>query len=65
MLSIEFIRQNKEKVIAAAQNKNRVVDIDKVLDFDDKRKTLIQRIQKLREERNALAQSPQLPPPLI
>lgn len=58
MLSIDFIRQNKEKVIAAAQNKNRAVDVEKVLAFDDKRKELIQRIQKLREERNTLAKSP-------
>lgn len=52
MLSIDFIRQNKEKVVTAAKNKNREVDLDKIIELDDKRLTLIHRIQKLREERN-------------
>src|SRR5437762_2419087 len=55
MLSIDFIRDNKEKVIEAAKNKNREVDIEKILLLDDQRRELIQKIQKLREERNALA----------
>ncbi len=55
MLSIDFIRQNKEKVITAAKNKGREVDIDGVLQLDDKRKSLIQEIQKVREQRNILA----------
>lgn len=55
MLSIDFIRENKEKVISAAKNKGRKVDINGVLELDDKRKSLIQEIQKLREKRNILA----------
>ncbi len=55
MLSIDFIRQNKEKVVEAARNKNREVDIDKIIALDDQRRELIQKIQKLREERNNLA----------
>lgn len=55
MLSIDFIRNNKEKVIAAAKNKNREVDINKILSLDDQRRTLIGQIQKIREERNILA----------
>lgn len=55
MLSIDFIRENKEKVKEAAKNKNREVDLDKILQLDDKRRELIQKIQKLREERNILA----------
>jgi len=39
----------------AAKNKNREVDVDSILQLDDKRRTLIQSIQKLREERNATA----------
>lgn len=52
MLSLDFIRNNKDKVIEAAKNKNRKVDIDKILSLDDKRRDLIQKIQTLREERN-------------
>src|SRR3989339_902542 len=55
MLSLDFIRNNKEKVIEAAKNKNRKVDIDKILTLDDERRDLIQKIQLLREERNKLA----------
>ena len=55
MLSIDFIRQNKQKVIEAAKNKNREVDIDKIIQLDDQRLELIHKIQKLREERNKLA----------
>ncbi len=55
MLSIDFIRKNKEKVIEAAKNKDREIDIEKILNLDDRKKVLIQEIQKLREERNVLA----------
>lgn len=52
MLSLEYIRANKEKVIKAAKNKNRQVDIDTILSLDDQRRELIQKGQVLREERN-------------
>lgn len=58
MLSLDFIRQNKQKVIEAAKNKNRQIDIDKILRLDDERRILIQKIQVLREERNKLAKQP-------
>jgi len=52
MLSLEYIRANKEKVIKAAKNKNRQVDIDTILSLDDQRRELIQKGQVLREKRN-------------
>ena len=52
MLSLDYIRINKEKVIEAAKNKNRQVDVDTILKLDDERRELIQKIQILREERN-------------
>ena len=55
MLSLNFIRQNKQKVIDAARNKNRVIDIEKILTLDDEHRKLIQQAQTLREERNKLA----------
>lgn len=54
MLSIDYIRKNKEKVKKAARDKGREVDVDKILKFDDKRRDLIQQVQKIREERNKL-----------
>jgi len=58
MLSLDFIRANKQKVIEAALHKNRAVDIDQILMLDDKRIGFIQIIQKLREERNTLSRKP-------
>src|SRR3989339_1902060 len=55
MLSLDFIRNNKEKVIEAAKNKNRQIDIEKILKLDDQRREIIQKIQLIREERNKLA----------
>lgn len=55
MLSIEYIRANKQKVLDALKNKNREADIDSILLLDDKRKAKIQEAQVLREERNKLA----------
>ncbi len=55
MLSLDYIRANKSKVIEAAKNKNRQIDIEKILKLDDQRREIIQKIQLLREERNKLA----------
>ncbi len=55
MLPLDFIRNNRDKVIEAAKNKNREVNVDKLLQLDDERRKTIQSIQKLREERNQLA----------
>ncbi len=58
MLSLDYIRANKDKVIAATKNKNRKADIDGILALDEKRRGLIENVQKLRAERNVLAKSP-------
>jgi len=55
MLDIDFIRQNKEKVLQAAKNKNREINLDKILDLDEKRRILIAQSQALREQRNKLS----------
>ncbi len=52
MLSIEFIRKNKDKVVIAARNKNREIDVEKILELDDARRDLITKIDELRQERN-------------
>ncbi|MCX7955686.1 MAG: serine--tRNA ligase [Patescibacteria group bacterium] len=55
MLSIDFIKKNKQKVIEAIKNKNRQADIDKILSLDDQRGKLIFDIQNLRSQRNKIA----------
>lgn len=57
MLSLDFIRENKQKVVDAAKNKNKTVDIDRILQLDDERREQIKKIQTLREERNKLAKN--------
>jgi seryl-tRNA synthetase len=58
MLSVDFIRENKQKVLDALKNKNREADIDGILELDDKRRKGIQEAQVLREERNKIAKQP-------
>ena len=60
MLDLQYIRDNVATVKEAAKNKNRKVDIDALLSLDNARRELIQKSQKLREERNEL--SKQHPP---
>lgn len=55
MLFIDFIRNNKERVIKAARDKKRPVEVDRIIVLDDKRKQLIHSIQRLQEERNTLS----------
>jgi seryl-tRNA synthetase len=55
MLSIDFIRANPKLVKQAAQNKNREVEIDRILSLDEVRRDLIKQAQVLREERNSLS----------
>lgn len=57
MLSIDFIRKNPDLVATAAKNKNRKVDIDKLLELDDALRIMLQEIEKLRQERNKLAKT--------
>ncbi len=55
MIDIQYIRDNADKVKVAAKNKNREVDIDRLLSLDTARRELIQKSQVLREERNQIA----------
>jgi seryl-tRNA synthetase len=52
MLDIKFIRENLELCKTAAVNKNRKVEWERLLEADDKRRTLIGKIELLRNERN-------------
>ena len=57
MLDIKFIRQNSDIVKKAAKDKLINVDIDRLLQVDEKLKTLNQKLDNLKEERNKLSSS--------
>ena len=63
MLSVDYIRNNKAGVLAAAKNKGREVELDKILILDDQRRKLIKEIQEFRQARNKWSSlhSPNLP----
>ncbi|MDR1260001.1 MAG: serine--tRNA ligase [Endomicrobium sp.] len=52
MLDIKFIRENLKKVKQAMLNRNISIDLEKLLNLDDKRKILITKIEQLRSKRN-------------
>jgi seryl-tRNA synthetase len=57
MLDIRFIRDNADLVQQNARNKNYDVDIAKLLELDGQRRELGQKVDELRERRNANAAS--------
>ena len=65
MLDIKFIRENKDIVIAGAKKKHIDVDIDRLLELDEKRRELQSSVDEKRAEQNkasqgiAIAQNPE------
>ena len=59
MLDIKFIRENKEEIAEAAKNKNIKLDLDLLLEIDEKIRKLLVELEKIRAERNELAKSNQ------
>ena len=55
MLDINFIRKNTKIVKKAAKDKGYDVVIDKLSKVDDKRRVLIEKIEKLREDQNKIS----------
>ena len=55
MISLDLLRQNPEGYKQAAKNKNREVNIDRILLLDTEIKSFETQIQELRTERNKLA----------
>ena len=62
MLDIQFIRDNAELVKEKAKQKNSKADIDGFLDFDLQRRSLLQEVEQLRQNRNNIAQKIQSAP---
>jgi len=52
MLDIQYIRENPEKVQEGADKKQVDVDIDEILKVDEKRRELIQKVEKVRAQKN-------------
>lgn len=57
MLDIQFVRENKDRVVRAAEAKNVKVDVDALLRADEQRRSLLLEIETLRQQRNELAAS--------
>ncbi|QDG54719.1 serine--tRNA ligase [Persicimonas caeni] len=55
MLDINFIRDNAEAVKEGAKNKGFDVDVDRLLELDEKRRELIQENEAVRQRRNEVA----------
>ncbi len=54
MLDIKFIRQNKDLVRKAIENKAESFDLDKFLDLDERRRQMLTQIESLRAEQNSI-----------
>ena len=57
MLDIKFIRENKDLVKEAARKKLLKVDIDTLLELDDKRLKLLVEVETLRKQQNDFSES--------
>lgn len=55
MLDIKFIKENKDIVAAAIKNKNREVDLDRLIELSEQRKEVRQKIDDLNQARNQAA----------
>ena len=55
MLDINYIRANRRKVEDAIHNKGYEIDLAEILALDDERKSLSQKIDDLRQERNKIS----------
>ncbi|PIR41900.1 MAG: serine--tRNA ligase [Candidatus Yanofskybacteria bacterium CG10_big_fil_rev_8_21_14_0_10_37_15] len=61
MLDIKFIRQNQEIVRTAIKNKKTVLDLDKLLAVDERRRHLLMESESLKAEQNKRSRGPQSP----
>ena len=53
MLDVNYIRENKERVKKSIEARKAQVDLDKILELDDKRRDLIKKVDEKRAVRNA------------
>lgn len=55
MLDIDYIREHADQVQRAAEHKNFDIDVDRLLELDERRRTLIHESETIRERRNDIA----------
>ena len=55
MLDIKFIRENPEKVKKACQDKKVIIDVDRVLELDKKKRELMTTLENLKAEQNKIS----------
>lgn len=56
MLDLKFIRKNPDLVKDAVKNKNELTDIDKILELDEKRRSIVAEVEKLKALRNKVSE---------
>ena len=56
MLDMKFIRENPELVKAAVANKNDHADVDKILELDNQRRTIVTEVEQLKARRNTVSE---------
>ena len=56
MLDLKFIRENSELVKKGAVAKNSRIDVEKILELDNKRRKIIQMVDGMKAERNRVSQ---------
>jgi seryl-tRNA synthetase len=61
MLDIKYIRDNEQKIKENCKNRLCDVDIDKLLELDNQRRNLLQKIETLQAERNAASKTKPTP----
>src|SRR5437868_142811 len=57
MLDINYIRQNTDKVKQVLKDRNFDIDLNQLLELDEKRRGLIVQVDLLRQQRNEAAKS--------
>ncbi len=55
MLDLKFVKENREAVEKNIRSRNMNVDLDRIMDLYDKRSSLIQQTEELRQKRNGNA----------
>ena len=55
MLDINFIREHLDEVKKSTAEKGYQTDVEAVLKLDDEKKSVLQKVEALRAERNAIA----------
>jgi len=57
VLSIQFIRENTDRVKRDVAARNTTAPIDRILELDESRRALLQEVERLRAERNAASKA--------